>query len=396
VKSPAPRTIPLSLPPSDAGPRSYDIVVGPGTLDALGERLAGLVAGRRALVVADDKLPLPCVQRAEASLAGAEGEFEEITLTASERDKSLLTLERILRAADDAGLDRADAFIALGGGITGDVVGFAAAAYRRGLAVVQCPTTLLAMVDASVGGKTAVNLTTAGAAALRKNMVGAFWQPVVVIADLNALHSLDDRLLRAGLAECIKHALLSADSDADLLNWTETNLKPLLSRDAAALAELVERNVKIKSRVVAGDERETAASGQGGRALLNLGHTFAHAIEPISQLTPDGDPMNAPLLHGEAVSLGIIAAAHVARETDLLEPDEERRIRQVLSAAGLPTNIAGLPDNDTLIEAMGHDKKVSAGRLRLVLPCAGRRCKVVEDPPRDAVEAAWDAIRANA
>ncbi|MCA9311220.1 MAG: iron-containing alcohol dehydrogenase, partial [Phycisphaerales bacterium] len=262
-----------TITPVQLAERSYDIVVGAGVLDELGPRAKALVPGRHAFLVTDHNLPRSTIARARTSLEAAGFRVTEASANATEPEKSLATVERLLEAVGRARLERRDPVIALGGGIVGDVTGFVAASYRRGVPFIQCPTTLLAMVDASVGGKTGVNLVIGGA--LRKNMVGAFWQPRTVLADIATLASLPERERRAGLAECLKHGLICAATDPALFDWTVAHADAIARLDAPALTELVTRNVAVKAAVVAGDEREEASSG--GRALLNLGHTFGHA-----------------------------------------------------------------------------------------------------------------------
>ncbi len=401
--TPPPRTIPVSLPPSP--PRAYDILVGEHILPELGPRAAALTPGRRAFLVTDANLPRPLVESARESLYTAGFDVRAASVTPSEANKTLDTVSRLLHALAHGKHERRDPVIALGGGIVGDLAGFAAAVYRRGVPVIQCPTTLLSMVDASVGGKTGANLSVTDAAhpdasALRKNLVGSFWQPVLVLADIAALESLSERQFNSGLAECLKHGLISADSDPALFKWTNDNLLRLRMGDAALRAELVERNVRVKARIVEGDEREEKTSAlppggavEGGRALLNLGHTFAHAIETIEHLSPDGDPANAPLQHGEAVALGLVAAAETSHALGMLSAADTRAVRISVERLGLESRILGLPPDDQILASMSHDKKVEGGRLRLVLLESLGRAKVVEDPDLEAVRAGIGGIR---
>ncbi|MDX2117816.1 MAG: 3-dehydroquinate synthase family protein [Planctomycetota bacterium] len=376
--------------------RSYDVEVGAGVLSALGSLTRQRVGARasRAMLVHDAGLPAGLVDSAKATLGAAGFAVSEATVEADERHKTLATIERLCLAMARAKIERGEPLIALGGGIIGDAAGFAASMYRRGVPVVQCPTTLLSMVDASVGGKTGVNLDLGDAKPSKKNLLGAFHQPALVLADVSTLRSLPGRQLRCGLAECIKHGLLAAEfGDAGLLSWIDANLDAMLAMDAAALGELVARNVAIKAKVVAGDEREEAEDG-GGRALLNLGHTFGHAIEPIKSLSPDADPTHAPLHHGEAVALGLVAACRCAGLMNLVDASLGERVGALLTRAGLPTRVRGLPPTDDIVEAMSHDKKVLGGVLRLVLPVGEGRCRVVTDAPMHAVRAAIDSLRA--
>ncbi|HLO39506.1 MAG TPA: 3-dehydroquinate synthase family protein [Phycisphaerales bacterium] len=388
-----------SLPVQTSSAR-YEVLIGSGLVDSLGgliqERLAR--PARRAFLAYDSGLPAPWVARASRSLSAAGFKLHQAPLTASEAGKSLAQLETLLAAIAASKLERFEPIIALGGGIVGDLAGFAAASYRRGVPVIQCPTTLLSMVDASVGGKTGVNLDAGGS--LKKNLVGAFHQPAVVVIDVDSLSSLSDRHLRAGLAECIKHGLISAgpgalSTDPELFAWTQARMPAFLARDPAALTELITRNVRVKAAVVGTDEREELPPEQGGRALLNLGHTFGHAIETIPHLSPDGSPAHAPLHHGEAVAVGLIAAAHAAHAAGMCSAEIPLTVTSAVASAGLPTRLAGLPPGDELLALMSHDKKVVGGKLRLVLPvgAAPGTSMVVENTPASDIVQAWQAVR---
>lgn len=373
--------------------RSYDVRIGAGTLDGLSAQIRDVLGAEpeRALLVTDTGIPGERVEHIANELCASGIDLARAEVTPSELEKSIQTYERLLSAAASARLERNDPVIALGGGIVGDLSGFVAASYRRGVPVIQCPTTLLSMVDASVGGKTGVNLpaTLDGRQRLLKNFVGAFHQPRLVIADTNMLASLDPRVFRAGLGECVKHAMI-AGSD-DLLAWTETNADALLAHDADALESLVTRSVRLKAGVVAGDERETASTG--GRALLNLGHTFAHAIETLDGVRPRG-ASEPGLQHGEAVAIGLVAAMASGEAMGVIEGDLSPRVIELLERLGLPTGADGLPSADDLMGAMLDDKKTSAGRLRLILPTGVGRAEVFEDPDPGVVRAGLAAIGA--
>lgn len=380
----------------DLAERSYDVTIGPGVLDEVGHWARHVTPHgrrvRRAALVVDDKLPVETVDRACGSLAAAGLEVTTIPAHASETDKSLAQLERLLVAFSQARLERGEPVIALGGGIVGDLAGFAAAVYRRGVPVIQCPTTLLSMVDASVGGKTGANLEAGGA--LLKNLVGAFHQPRVVLADVSTLRSLPRREFNSGLAECVKHGMIGADcGDPTLLEWITAQAGRIREMDESTLTVLVSRNVSVKAEVVAGDEREELPSAAGGRALLNLGHTFGHAIETIPHLSPDDNPRNAPLFHGEAISLGLCAACSLGAGLGLLGTETGERISSLLRSLELPTKVAGLPATPELIERMAHDKKTVGGTLRFVVPVDGVRARIIENPPVERVSAAVDAMR---
>jgi len=391
------RTVAVDLGP-DGRHRGYEVVIGDGVIGELGPRVADAVRGRRAFIVADAGLPPELVAAAKDSLGAAGFDAEETTITATEANKTIDTVSRLVHHMTKLRLERWDPVVALGGGIVGDVAGFAAATYRRGVPVVQCPTTLLAMVDASVGGKTGANVVLG--AELKKNMVGAFWQPVLVLADVGALRSLSKRHLRSGLAECVKHGLIAAStpgwdgpSDDALFQSTSAALLKIRMGDLELAAELIERNVAIKAAVVRTDEREEADAAAGGRALLNLGHTFAHVLEGIPSLTPDGEPENAPLTHGEAVALGLVAAGATAHAMGLATAEVAEDIRIAIERLGVLSRVMGLPQPDVLVSRMRDDKKVRSGQLHLIVPTAIGRARVVESPPNEVVAAGWAAIR---
>ena len=385
------------------GSRSYDVAVGVPA-DAVGGLIRRVCpTAARCFVVADPACgtaPIPTalstvglqvhVWNGDVTddqsvrgrcMTGATGVTESV--------KSLDTVEHLCGQFAAAGLDRRDVVVAIGGGIIGDLAGFAAATYRRGVAWVNMPTTLLSMVDASVGGKTGANLFSS--ASILKNMVGAFHQPSLVVVDTQWLTTLPVRHLRAGLAECIKHALLcrSVPGFDDHALWDDTSdviRRADLARDHAAVAGLITRNITLKARVVEQDEFETAPDAAGGRALLNLGHTFAHVIEGL----PGQD-----VLHGEAVGLGLIAAAHAARSIGRVNQEFVEAVHATVCAAGLPTALAGLPASHHLVDRMRGDKKTLGGSLRLILPGPGGfgRAGVVAGPPEAAVRAGWDSLR---
>lgn len=387
------------------GSAEYRVEIGAGLLARAGELVRAALSGpsRRATIVCDDKLPGETVESCEDSLRAAGFETSRLAITASETLKTLESVERILAHLAGARHERSDPLLALGGGVVGDVAGFAGAIYRRGVPVVQCPTTLLAMVDASVGGKTGVNLRAGGAPL--KNAVGSFHQPVLVIADVTVLGSLPARELKSGLAECIKHACIArtdlagaAPMQTDLDAHLEQSLPAVLALDPATLSNLVAWNVRTKARFVWFDEREVADDDAGGRALLNLGHTYAHAMETLASARP-GNGLPPPLLHGEAVAAGIVAAAHAAAALGRVSARYTERTESLVGSAGLPSRVSGLPSDDWLIGQMAHDKKNLGGVFRLVLPfepAAGvlGHAGVVANPPREAIVAGWAAIRA--
>lgn len=394
-----PRTVRVQL-----GERSYSVHVGEGVLDVVPGEIRQRLGRRptRAFVVHDTGVPDAFLDELTASLDRVGMSCASISITPTEADKSIETLERVLAAMGTSGHTRADPVITLGGGIVGDLGGFAAASYQRGVPVVQCPTTLLSMVDASVGGKTGVNLRVAsdtGAAAgsgrLLKNFVGAFHQPIAVAADIRMLATLPERHRRSGLAECIKHAMIAGGlTGADLISETRAALPGVLAGDTEASARLIERSVSLKGEVVSRDERETISGSGGIRMLLNLGHTFGHAIETLPGLSPDAaDPSKAPLHHGEAIALGLIAACRCAESMESCENSVGDEITKLIREAGLPTAVSGLPPSEEVLDRMGTDKKATSGTLRLVLPDGRGRCRVVTDAPTASIIAGIDAIR---
>jgi len=383
----------------ERAPATYEVRIAAGAIGTLGAIAAesGQGGSGRVFLVRDAGLPPDFVETAITSLIEASLRVTEYELTPSEEAKSILTLATLERAIASSRHERRDVIVALGGGIVGDVAGFAAAIYQRGCPVIQCPTTLLAMVDASVGGKTGLNLDIPGSASgpdLLKNMLGAFHQPGGVIADLDALQSLPDRAFRSGLAECVKHGMLAADwGDADLFAWTAHHAEAILERDPGTLQELVARNVRVKAGVVEADERERE-SGAKSRAVLNLGHTFAHALETVPNLSPDGDPASAPLQHGEAVALGLVAASRAAARLGTADASLEPEVGALLTRLGLPTRVSNLPPGDTILARMLHDKKVAAGKLRLTLPTGPGTAALVDHVDPEIARAGISAISA--
>ncbi|HMW53577.1 MAG TPA: 3-dehydroquinate synthase [Zoogloea sp.] len=347
--------------------RRYPIHIGTGLLDRSDLILPFLKTPRAAVVTNDVVGPL-YLARFSAALRAAGVRVTEIVLPDGEAHKDWPTLNLIFDGLLGERCDRATTVIALGGGVVGDMAGFAASAYQRGVPFIQVPTTLLSQVDSSVGGKTAINHP------LGKNMIGAFYQPRLVLADTSVLSTLPDRELRAGVAEVIKYGLIR---DLPFLEWLEANLDRLLHRDGDVLAEAIERSCRNKAEVVVADETE-----QGERALLNLGHTFGHAIE-----TGLG---YGEWLHGEAVAAGAVMAAELSRRLGWLSTADVTRVREIHARAGLPVRGAAL-GADRYLELMAHDKKVSNGTLRLVLLKAIGRAVVTAEAPIDAVRASIDA-----
>src|SRR5712672_718108 len=331
------------------GPRAYDIVIGRGLLASLGRRLQALKPGAKAAIVTDANVEKLLLAAAQSGLA-ADVPATHISVPPGEGSKSFAMFERVCEALIAAKLERGDVVVALGGGVVGDLAGFCAAAVRRGLDYVQVPTTLLAQVDSSVGGKTAINSRHG------KNLIGAFHQPVLVVADTALLDSLPPREFRAGYAEVAKYGLLG---DAGFFAWLEANADDVFAGAGAAREHAIATSCRMKAEIVARDERET-----GDRALLNLGHTFGHAFEAAAGFS-------GRLLHGEAVSLGTALAFDFSARLGLLPQAEAERVKRHLGKAGLPTHIrdvpGGVPGVDALMDLMAQDKKVKRGRLTFIL-----------------------------
>jgi 3-dehydroquinate synthase len=331
------------------GDRAYDIVIGRGQLASLGARSAALKPGAKAAIVTDDTVARLHLEAAEAALAASGVATSRVVVGAGEGAKSFMGFEQACEALIAARVERGDLVVALGGGVVGDLAGFAAAVVRRGLDYIQVPTTLLAQVDSSVGGKTAINSRHG------KNLVGAFYQPILVVADTAVLDTLPPRQFRAGYAEVVKYGLLG---DAGFFAWLEANVKDVFA-GGAAREHAIATSCRMKAAIVARDERET-----GDRALLNLGHTFGHALEAAAGFCDR-------LLHGEAVALGTVLAAEFSARLGVLAPDRVARATRHLAGAGLPVGLAevagGVPDADRLMDLMAQDKKVKRGRLTFVL-----------------------------
>ncbi len=329
--------------------RAYDIMIGRGQIATLGARIASLKPGARAAIVTDSGVAGLHLQAAEAALAAAGVAASSVVVPAGEASKSFACLESLCEALIAARIERGDVVIALGGGVVGDLAGFAAAIVRRGVDYIQVPTTLLAQVDSSVGGKTAIDSRHG------KNLVGAFHQPVLVVADTAVLDTLPPREFRAGYAEVAKYGVLG---DAGLFAWLDANVKEVFA-GGPAREHAIAASCRMKAAIVARDEREN-----GDRALLNLGHTFGHAFEAAAGFS-------GRLLHGEAVSLGMALAAEFSARLGVLPPDAVGAVTRHLTAVGLPVRPAdvegGVPGADRLMELMAQDKKVKRGKLTFIL-----------------------------
>ncbi|MFK7912856.1 MAG: 3-dehydroquinate synthase [Pseudomonadales bacterium] len=326
----------------ELGERSYPVAIGAGLLDRKGV-LEPFLRGNQVAVISNEVVAPLYLEALLAQLG--ERQVDVHLMPDGEQYKSLGEFETIMEFLLQRRHSRSTTLIALGGGVVGDITGFAAACYQRGVAFIQIPTTLLAQVDSSVGGKTAVNH------ALGKNMIGAFYQPQMVLADTGVLGSLPDREYAAGLAEVVKYGVIA---DAELFAWLEANCESLLARAPAALTHVIARSVEIKAAVVAQDEREG-----GIRAILNFGHTFGHALESLTGYQQ--------YLHGEAVAIGMVMAAEQSRALGLVSPADVERLQKLLLALKLPVTRPSTLGPKEVLTAMGLDKKVQNGKLRLVL-----------------------------
>ena len=350
----------------DLGDRSYPIHIGTGLLGQVELILPHLLQKRVAVVTNTTVAPL-YLDKLTNTLQAAGVTVMTIVLPDGEAYKNWETLNLIFDALLTQRAERKTTLIALGGGVIGDMTGFAAASYQRGVPFIQIPTTLLSQVDSSVGGKTGINHPRG------TNMIGAFWQPKLVLADTDTLKTLPDRELSAGMAEVIKYGLIR---DLPFLDWLEANMDGLLARDGDVLAHAIEHSCANKAEVVAADEFETAR--EGGRALLNLGHTFGHAIEAGAGY--------GQWLHGEAVAAGIVMAVELSRRMGWLSSGDADRVRRLMQAAGLPVRGPDL-GAARYLELMSHDKKVIAGNLRLVLLKALGEAVTCNDAPQEEIVA---------
>lgn len=359
--APPVRTIRVSL-----AERSYSIQIGAGTLLSLGDLITQLAPCVHAMLLADERVESPHAHRAAKALSDAGLTVDLVLVESGEESKSVEMAEQLWNVMVDRGADRKSVVVALGGGVVGDLAGFVAATYARGLDFFQVPTTLLAAVDSSVGGKVGINLPTC------KNMVGAFWQPRGVLIDTEMLKTLPEREYISGLAEVVKYGVIL---DADFFAFLETHVEAILGRDDAALIEVIQRSCRLKADVVEKDERETT----GQRAILNYGHTFGHALETIAGY--------GELLHGEAVSIGMECAARLALGLGRIDVEFCRRQTALLDRFGLPTRLPAV-DRSAMLEAMMRDKKVEKRELRFVLPTRIGHVELVKDISLTAVEAA--------
>ena len=362
----------------ELGARSYDVQIGAGLVASAGKALAPMLRRKRVAIVTDETvaaLHLPALTEA----LKAEGiSVSALALPPGEGTKSWAELQRVTEWLLEEKVERRDLVLALGGGVIGDLVGFAASVLRRGVRFVQIPTSLLAQVDSSVGGKTGINT------AQGKNLVGAFHQPSLVLADIDVLSTLPDRDFLSGYGEVVKYGLLG---DADFFDWLEREGPSIRAGDPAARLRAVTRSVEMKAGIVSRDETE-----EGERALLNLGHTFCHALEKATGYSDR-------LLHGEGVAIGCALAFELSSRLGLCSQEEPSRVRAHLKAMGMKVDIRDIPGDlpgaDALIALMGQDKKVVDGKLRFILARGIGQAFVADDVPGDTVRAVLvDALRA--
>jgi 3-dehydroquinate synthase len=348
--------------------RAYDILIGHGTLAEVGRFIEGRCAAKRAILITDVNVRQPHAERVQTALVGGGIGVDLLTVPPGEPSKSVAEAERLWNELSRLRADRKTIIVAVGGGVIGDLAGFVAATFARGLRFIQIPTTLLAQVDSSVGGKVGINLPTA------KNIVGAFWQPAGVLIDLDCLATLPRREYLSGLAEVVKYGVIL---DAEFFAYLEQNVAGLLARDAAVLEHIVARSCQLKAMVVEQDEREET----GIRAVLNYGHTFCHAIETVTGY--------GHYLHGEAVAIGMVCASRLAASLGRIPSEMTDRQATLLRSLGLPSDADELPVEE-LLSAMQHDKKSEHGELRFVLPQEMGRVEVVGKVPLEKVK---NAIR---
>jgi 3-dehydroquinate synthase len=343
----------MTIVPVSLGNRSYDIVIETNAISTIGELVTPFIRGNRAIVITDSNVHLALMEKMNLGLKAANLAADYIVLPAGESTKSWAQLESLVDRLLNLGVERSDHIIALGGGVIGDLVGFAVSMVKRGCGFIQVPTSLLAQVDSSVGGKTAIN-TKAG-----KNLVGQFYQPSLVVIDPTVLDSLPSREMQAGYAEVVKYGLLG---DSEFYQWCEANGKALLQGDRDAQIYAISKSVEAKAAIVAADERET----EDKRALLNLGHTFGHALEAETGFSE-------VLLHGEAVAAGMALAFGFASSRGLCTDQEADLVIGHLKAIGLPYGLRSAhvrASGEALVAHMMHDKKMSGGVLPFILPHA--------------------------
>ena len=351
----------------DLAERGYDIHIGSGILSTIGSILITTEPLAHAVVITDTNCGSYANTVAE-SIASEGANVDVLAIEAGEQSKSAASAAALWEEVLSTGADRKTQIVAVGGGVVGDLAGFIAATFARGVSFVQVPTTLLAQVDSSVGGKTGINLSSA------KNMVGAFWQPLTVLIDIDVLSTLPERDFVAGLAEVIKYGMIQ---DAQFFEWLEEHVFEIKKLDPETMQYIVSRCCRLKADVVEADERETS----GRRAILNYGHTFAHALEAASGY--------GELLHGEAVSIGMMCAARLAESMGRIDPEVTAKQHAILQAFGLPVGVPIHLTLERLMDLMMHDKKVEYGKLRFILPDRLGNVELVGDVDPKLVREAW-------
>lgn len=349
--------------------RSYDIIIGPDVLSSAGERIKQVLPNARCAVVTDENLAALHLQTLLDNLAQAGIDAAPIILPAGEATKSYAHFEKVVEAAIEMRLERGDAIVAFGGGVIGDLAGYAAASIRRGVNFIQIPTSLLAQVDSSVGGKTGINSPQG------KNLVGAFYQPKLVLADTAILDTLSEREFKAGFAEVIKYGLIN---DAEFFNWLEQNWDAI-KQGGEARVHAVATSCRAKAAIVARDEREA-----GERALLNLGHTFGHALEGITKYQSD------VLVHGEGVAIGMVMAHEFSSRLNHSSSDDTKRLRNYFEKVGLPTDLSSIRSHienaGQLLDFIAQDKKVTRGDLNFILTHGIGQAFVAKNVPKSEVQ----------
>jgi 3-dehydroquinate synthase len=345
--------------------RSYLIKIAPGILDDAGTLVRGISKTQKLILVSNPTIFPLYGQRVVTSLESAGFQVQVALMPDGETYKNMAEAEKILDEMVTSGLERGSMVIALGGGVVGDLAGFAAAIYQRGIDFVQLPTTLLAQVDSSVGGKVAVNHPQG------KNLIGAFHQPRLVLIDINTLATLNDKEYRSGLAEVLKYGIIY---DASFFDYLEENTHKIIVRDPECLGTIIYHSCRIKSEIVAADERE-----EGLRAVLNLGHTFGHAVEKLTSYNTYS--------HGEAVAIGTMAAVNLAQDEGFLQDSEANRIKEIYKKLGIPTVFPALKAEE-VYSAMLNDKKIIEGRLRIVLPRGIGNFTIVADYSKEKINKA--------
>jgi 3-dehydroquinate synthase len=350
------------------GDRAYDILIGPGLIARAGAEIASRLKGRKAAVITDQNVAPLYLDALVQSLEASGITCAQLVLPAGEKTKSFEHLMAVCDKVLEARVERNDYVIALGGGVIGDLSGFAAGIVRRGVRFVQIPTSLLSQVDSSVGGKTGINSRHG------KNLIGVFHQPDLVLADTDVLNTLSEREFRAGYAEVAKYGLIDKP---DFFAWLEANWKAVFAGGSSRI-EAIAASCQAKSDVVVADEREN-----GPRALLNLGHTFGHALEPVTAYD------SARLVHGEGVSIGMVLAHEFSARMNLASPDDARRVETHLKAVGLPTRMSDIPGElppaERLMEAMAQDKKVKNGKFTFILTHGVGQSFIADDVPQSEV-----------